>query len=636
MKLILPILIFSFSVLAQSESKNIIVSFHRKITPKERDALHTHQQNRLYYRSHHLDLDIVKVENGKTAADACQQYLNLEAVTDCREPQELTAFDPNSCGPEDELQKLINFQDELTCEVVPTKGLPSYMYGLSPKWALEYTGADLMKKFLKEFTKANLLNPTSMAVVDVGFDPKILQKAKEKLLLVDHKRPEEISAHGTMVYQQMFDADVGTAVKANLALAITSKSDDKLIVGLEKIADSDARIINISMGMGNHQQLAEAWSLLTARDKIVVGAAGNGYPLRSTDLKHGVSSSVKHISVGSLDPFGLPSFFSLNEEHVTVLAPADMYALSKDADGRYEQFEATSSAAPLTSGVASNLLSILPELTFDETEKILRMSSLSTRIQKDAKTQKNGAGLLNAYRAIKVAAKLKELGFPIDREKLLNQADLIDFATEASAKQREAQEILARAKREPGHACQLRKAAFENLREAFFLMPSQKSAEAIAKLYKENNYPVNGMFFKSLFLLPQEVPAYLDELKKDTTSEEKIFLGMKIIDEGKVADRALLYTSRLPEDHPWFLLVKTRIEKKAKDPDPKVRLEVLRDMRLAGQFSGITQLLKDPSPEVREKANKLLIDFEGQSYCKFAGEDGAYCDRARNGMPEVD
>ena len=142
---------------------------------------------------------------------------------------------------------------------------------------------------------------------------------------------------------------------------------------------------------------------------VIVVAAGNKHPkpIRSEKVK--ASQDFDAIIVGSLAPDGKRSHFSHEHEEMHIMAPADYYQSSADAEGNRRNFGGTSGATPLVTGSLAGfewLSGYHP--TAEESKILLEKTAIMTQHSHD-NPRKNGAGIVNAYKLGMVGKKLKEL-----------------------------------------------------------------------------------------------------------------------------------------------------------------------------------------------------------------------------------
>ncbi len=209
-----------------------------------------------------------------------------------------------------------------------------------------------------------------------------------------------------------------------------------------------------------------------ARQTLVVTSAGNRFPDPIESGKIKLANEI--VIVGSSEPAGGVSKFSPAGEPVTVFAPSDEYLQTIGTDGRIISFGGTSGATSLVTGALADVLAILPTLTTNEAIHLLRKTAVVG----------NGAGAppsLNYYKLMRVAVKLRDMGWPEPREMIFSD-ELYDFTSEA-------QQLLAAAPQST---------SFTQLRRAFFLdSPNPAIREKLAGMYAQAGYTTQALFYSN-------------------------------------------------------------------------------------------------------------------------------------------
>ena len=265
---------------------------------------------------------------------------------------------------------------------------------------------------------------------------------------------------------------------------------------------------------------------------ILVQSSGNEFPeLPSQQVSQ---YKKKTIVVGSIDPTGFPSRYSQPIEDMGVYAPSDTFIQSRGASGLIESFGGTSGAAPQVTGALADVRSILPSLTRDEAVLLLRKTS--TPIITSAK---NGTGTLNQYRALRVATRLKDKGFPANRETLLYDYSIYNFKDEA-------QKLVDNTITDP-------KLRLKNLRKAFFLDPDNISIrKTLADFYSSYGFAIQSRFYDNpkevIKLKSQKIKvfdrAFLGVLQK----VKKIFRDSGVSTETETAQKLVKYFNEMSDD----------------------------------------------------------------------------------------
>ncbi|MFM9983908.1 MAG: S8 family serine peptidase [Flavobacteriales bacterium] len=193
--------------------------------------------------------------------------------------------------------------------------------------------------------------------------------------------------------------------------------------------DNGARIINMSFGKSfSPQKEAVDAAVKYAEQKgvLLVHAAGNdGKNLENaanfpTDKYNDGSYCSTWIEIGASDKNKenlAASFSNYGKKSVDVFSPG-VAIFSTVPDGKYQNNDGTSMAAPVVAGVAAALLSYYPELTASDLKAILIQSSEKYRNQKvllpgsekkkvKFKKLSVSGGVVNLYNAVKLAETWK-------------------------------------------------------------------------------------------------------------------------------------------------------------------------------------------------------------------------------------
>ena len=142
---------------------------------------------------------------------------------------------------------------------------------------------------------------------------------------------------------------------------------------------------------------------------IVVTAAGNDHPKPITNLKNKAAKNFNAIIVGSMAPNGNRSYFSQQGEAVHIMAPSDHYITSSNKDGSYRRFGGTSGATPLVTGSLAGFEWMAGYHPTAAEAKILLEKTAIPTLSSNDKPQKNGVGMVNAYKLGMVGKRLKQM-----------------------------------------------------------------------------------------------------------------------------------------------------------------------------------------------------------------------------------
>lgn len=156
-----------------------------------------------------------------------------------------------------------------------------------------------------------------------------------------------------------------------------------------------ARVINMSLGSPTPSQvIKEAIDSAYKKNVMSVAAAGN-------DGIYGISYPAAYdnvIAVGALDKNGEKANFSNFGPELDFIAPGVDILSTVPYSNQYAKFQGTSMATPHVAGVIALILSINPNLTFNDIYNILVKSSID--MGTFGKDDYYGYGLIHAQRAL--------------------------------------------------------------------------------------------------------------------------------------------------------------------------------------------------------------------------------------------
>ena len=380
-------------------------------------------------------------------------------------------------------------------------------------WAQEAVFAPEAREMLQDMELQGFrFNPSEIGVVDSDFFQEGMQKTSIDAAVLSNcpcwASGGGIGSHGTEVSNLITgESPIGVSSKGKITMLGDSKdffsshhkisnlppvinasislgvltSDSDAVKGANKLLDNG--IVAPPRPLSTH--IKSPNKLFTKT--IFVFSVGNSFPKQAEAAIKEFGE--KMIVMGSLDPSGFVSKFSQSHQHVVVLAPSDNFITTRrGADGTFKKFGGTSGAAPLVSGAIADLRSILPDLTRDEVAIIIAKTATRTSI--NIVSNLNGAGTLNQYKMLRVGQRLSENGWPHNRENLIADEKMYDFADEAK-KLTDAAETLLQTTNEADY-----KAGFKKLRTAFALDANNtRTRTMLADLYKDAGYSVQAMFY---------------------------------------------------------------------------------------------------------------------------------------------
>jgi len=194
--------------------------------------------------------------------------------------------------------------------------------------------------------------------------------------------------------------------------------DKDIALAIRYAVDHGARIINMSFGKGLSPEkgwVDEAVRYAERKGVLIVHAAGNEH--QNIDTSWNFPSSVytggkraaNWITVGaSADAIKgeLPAGFSnYGKKEVDVFAPGVQIISTIPGGNKYGPASGTSMAAPVVSGLAAFLLSYYPKLTAKDLKYVLETSAIKEPALGNSCVT---GGVVNAYEAVKLAAKYKK------------------------------------------------------------------------------------------------------------------------------------------------------------------------------------------------------------------------------------
>ena len=377
-----------------------------------------------------------------------------------------------------EIQNIITKTAEKSCELLSSQ--QKLKDGkLTDYWAQEIIGADLLRE---EIEKAPpLLEDKFLTAV---FDTYRVEHNIQVQNVISHKKDQAVLPELNSEQIQFFETDSAsqyiTAVE-NIMRDVNPQNrsmNDSTQLEVEKLLPQKKipSFINNSMSWGwkNSSTIYKAMSRIIP-PAVLVQSSGNSYPDPLDSTESQFSKNFDSILVGSLSPNGVVSSFSQEGEEVHILAPSGDWLTSVDSEGKYKKFGGTSGAAPLVTGSLAGfewLSGYHP--TAKEVKFLLEQTAIPTIHSAFEEPQKNGVGMLNAYKLGMTAKRLKEkchtdpdcfqreiknkanYEFSIDEEDILEQTN---NAFPECSDQKEVQAI----------SCEDKKTAFKKLRQAVLL-----------------------------------------------------------------------------------------------------------------------------------------------------------------------
>ncbi|MBK0381245.1 S8 family serine peptidase [Mucilaginibacter segetis] len=207
--------------------------------------------------------------------------------------------------------------------------------------------------------------------------------------------------------------------------------DKDIANAIHYAVDNGAKIINMSFGkkLSPHKAwVDEAFKYAASKDVLLVQASGNDnqdvdvtpqYP--NDTFEDGSSTDADNvISVGASSAKQdeeLPASFSnYGKRTVDVFAPG-VKVTSIDMDAEFNTADGTSFASPITAGIAALVLEYYPNLSAKQLKQVILESATplngtmvikpGTKEKVDFTTLSKTGGVVNAYKALVAASKLK-------------------------------------------------------------------------------------------------------------------------------------------------------------------------------------------------------------------------------------
>jgi hypothetical protein len=257
-----------------------------------------------------------------------------------------------------------------------------------------------------------------VAVVDFGFYPeaftgKFSPAAARPFLKegeFDNREERVGGGHGSGVVNLINGRlPVGMSFGAQISQLLRATDIDGLRRASEALEMLPPMLVNVPESVSDQQDAVASLKKIGERH-FMITSAGNEYPAPPNPTKR----AVRAIVVGSAGHSGFATATSQEvfPETNAIWAPADFHIRTiKSGEKRYEPFAETSAAAALVTGASANLFSVLRTLEFGTLFSVLRNSAFKTINASDPR-HRNGVGLLNAYKAFRVAVRLRYLGWP--------------------------------------------------------------------------------------------------------------------------------------------------------------------------------------------------------------------------------
>lgn len=372
---------------------------------------------------------------------------------------------------------------------------------LTPFWAQEYIGADLVKEEMRQMPN---LPRVPVAVYDVGFEKEHINLAFD--IPVDRamngNRPMK-GHHGTSVASLINGQGMVSVSEVVNYVQLKKVSPAVFYFGaVRELKDLPVKPQVISNSMGwTSESVLELATEVDQMGIIWVMAAGNDHP--NEIAAHERAAPV--ISVGSYSPRGLQTLSSQESEQLDILAPADEYQAAIDGHGQEVLFGETSGATPLVSGSIANAKALIPSLSRAQIESLIKRTAI--RSFHSLYSEKNKAGLFNAYRFFKVVQRLHSVcgtsASCVQAQMDKRQNYLFDSAA-----------LSPRIQSVCKSRNSLSKEEMKSLRAQYLLNAEQTQyARLLACVYRNEGYSINADYYENIALIHENPQALQNKVQ---------------------------------------------------------------------------------------------------------------------------
>lgn len=345
--------------------------------------------------------------------------------------------------------------DQRQCAVDFREQHPLVQGTLSPFWAQEYVGVDLVEQSIQELEekRGTPFTPVKYALWDSDKMREAMPAMSEHLiqqnypfLPINKKLGFNQHFHGTAVASLVSGKHTGAARRAVLDWLVESVPYNNAFSFANSLVTLKERDIPIVSSSTNSDSPEPYEFRALNRHSIIVNSAGNDFP----SLKTSETSKLPRIGVSNLNYTGFIEAGS--QEEAVIAAPSGYSILTYsahpgDSEAGFITFGGTSGAQPLVAGALLNTLLVLKNRpTLDQAKQLLENTALPT-INALQTPIRNGRGTLNAYKLWRVAVRLDERGWndlnEEKRSRLLNDKSLYDFENEAKSELESGMKALA-------------------------------------------------------------------------------------------------------------------------------------------------------------------------------------------------
>lgn len=375
---------------------------------------------------------------------------------------------PASCNLSEASDEVINGNSER---------IPKY-------WAQLQVGLDIAREEFPNISSANI------GLVDIGVDESVIDNLPANRRAGEITKTALTNSHGNGPLRALFSPNYGAAISSKLVSLNGLPFHE--FTKFEYITDRDSTqyvdILSISAPLDDYVGAKEKAKSL-AQNKIIVISSGNDHPAKSTN-----DFFDDKVLVGATDINGKIARYSQEAKGLNIFAPAGNLSNVESLDGTESyRFTGTSFSTPLVSGSIANIVGLLGRtkekvLTVNEIKEVLSKTSIKTV----ASNCVPSIGVLNSYKMLKVAERLKNL-WPYNRGQIDKNPSLYDFSIDSKKFYDEAKNIIEKPD------CSNFTKGLKLLRKAFLLTPENVEVrKTLYSLLIKNGNKSMAEFYKPL------------------------------------------------------------------------------------------------------------------------------------------
>ena len=350
---------------------------------------------------------------------------------------------------------------------------------LTPLWAQEYIGADLIKEELATLDTQKI----DVAIFDLGFEEEHINLTEEIEVPEQLNGHRKVTAHHGTAVVNIFNGPFGITEQMNLMSLVRVYYESSYRSFWNKYLEQERipKVVSNSVGWRS-DEVPEVVEKAYRRGTLWFLASGNDHPQEVRKRER----ESKAILIGSFAPSGLTTMDTQLHESLLALAPANEELAAIDGNGETFFFGATSGATPMVAATVVNIASILPTLTREQLFKIVKKTNFPSAENKLGQTEM--PGLFNGYKAFKVARRLVQLcpdksASCVDQQ--LNDETIFEFEVNRVIA---CHEIIFKSKSKQDELLkEMRRGAF---------LGSKQQAKNLSCAYKLLGFPKNAEYFE--------------------------------------------------------------------------------------------------------------------------------------------